>query len=183
MSTIVVYKRNPANTNPPVPAERQAGMRDAGQMLRRELSDSFGAGNDTDAEDRVMSVLDDLIAEPKGMFPKVYDVRFEVKNGAIETSYKIDGAKDGKGRYQLIDAADARNTGKLLLDVGLDDVARKKNIFKMRMTVPRAAANDASWDYLSGQVNADLNEIEIGGPAPNRVQNYLIATFMFSRCR
>jgi hypothetical protein len=209
MSTIIVYKRlqNSAGTGPNqfitlAPEERREGMKDAGQMLRAELALNSGSANDTDAEDRVTDVLDRLIAEKVGTL-QTYDVRLE-KDRINPVKYKIDGRRDKKGRYRLthpdnllsndpnnapkddsqLTPQDKMKNGALRMDVGLDHAISAKNIFRMRMTVPRAAGNITSWNYLTDDINADVNQIEADPLNPvTKAQNYLISTFMFSRCR
>jgi hypothetical protein len=50
-------------------------------------------------------------------------------------------------------------------------------------------ANDASWEYLANTVHADLQEIQklIDKNPPEAtkkdIEDYLIATFAFTRCR
>lgn len=202
MSTIIVYKRTGTNAFSLSAAERQEGMKDAGDLLRDALSEENGSANDTDAEDRVLSVLDELIkAKVTGSLTLLaYDVRLEDDKDS-PVLYKLDGQTDNMGRYKLThpdnltvndpnnapksDAAqDKKKNGKLLLDVGLDDLAKKKKVFKMRMTVPKSASNPANWIYLTGNINADINAIEQDLVNTNtKIQNYLISTFMFSRCR
>ncbi len=192
MSTIIVYKR--AGTNPIAlsPGERREGMKDTGDMLRDALSTPDGSANDTDADDRVKDVLDKLIGKLNSSSQTVYDVRFE-ESQLANIKYKLDGKIDRRGRYKLThptniglpeNQQNQALNGKLRLDVGLDDHAPNKNIFKMRLTVPMAAANSGSWIYLTDDINGDVNIVEADPNDPiTKTQNYLISTFMFSRCR
>lgn len=189
MSTIIVYKRNGSNPITLTAAERQEGMKDAGDKLRIALSQSAGSTNDTDADDRIKDVIDGLIDAKNAANQNIYDVRFE-ENRLNPIKYKLEGKIDRRGRHILthpdnigVAAPDLSKNGKLRLDVGLDDQISTKNIFKMRLTVPRSAGDSTSWIYLSNDINADLNVIETVPNPATRVQNYLISTFMFSRCR
>lgn len=206
MSTIIVYKRT-GQTNFVLDAvERQNGMTDAGKLLRIALSASGGSGNDQDADDRVRKVFDKLISD---MIPLTalhqYEVRLEESRGTAPI-YKIVGPTDGLKRYFLkhqsnLVAGDPNNTpipdnqltaaqkalnGKLKLDIGLDNFANSGNVYKMRVTVPRAAAVSASWGYLSTEIFQDEKAIEAASTAVTLAENiegYLISSFTFSRCR
>ncbi|MDB5658055.1 MAG: hypothetical protein JWS10_670 [Cypionkella sp.] len=211
MSTIIVYKRTGNTMFALDAAERQNGMVDAGKKLRTALSASGGSVNDDDAEDRVRNVLDFLIAEkvPLSTTQHLYDVRLE-KSRISTVSYKLAGATDKRQRYilthrdnlivgdpnnapkpdGLLTDADRAKNGKLKLDVGLDNLATANNVFKMRMTVPRAASDSNSWGYLSTDIYSDEKILESGVVTPplpaaiaEKIEGYLISTFTFSRCR
>lgn len=215
MSTIIVYKRTGNTMFALNAAERQNGMMDAGRKLRISLSIGLGSVNDDDAEDRVRDVLDFVISEKVPGFPnlQLYDVRLEESRNIVPpgaAKYKLAGGIDKRMRYILthidnlipgdpnnapkadgtLNDADRAKNGKLKLDIGLDNLANANNVFKMRMTVPRAASDSNSWGYLSTDIYADEKTIETGvAPAAlpaavaEKIEGYLISTFTFSRCR
>jgi hypothetical protein len=182
VSTIIIYKRNGNNSFKLTDTERMEGMKDAGEKLREELAKDNGASNDSDADDRIKDVLDWLFTETNAAGKLLYAVRFE-ENQADPVKYKLDGQMDERGRYLLKHPTDPRKNGRLRLDVGLDDRTSTKKIFKMRLTVPKSAADTTSWTYLSDDINADLVEIAKEKDPSTKIENYLISTFMFSRCR
>lgn len=206
MSTIIVYKRTGLANFALDPFERQNGMLDAGSKLRTKLASFGGSANDDEAEDRVRDVLDRLISD---MIPKTalhqYEVRLEESRGTAPI-YKIAGGIDNRQRYILthktnlatdpnnspipdnqLTAAQRALNGRLKLDIGLDNLANANNVYKMRVTVPRAAANSTSWGYLSTDIFQDAKAVEAGpigpGTVAENIEDYLISTFTFSRCR
>lgn len=215
MSTIIVYKRTGNTMFALNAAERQNGMMDAGKKLRTSLSSGGGSANDDDAEDRVREVLDFIISEKVPGLPnlQLFDVRLEESRGIVPpgtAKYKLVGGIDKRLRYLLthvdnlipgdpnnapkpdgtLTDADRAKNGKLKLDIGLDNLANANNVFKMRMTVPRAAGDSNNWGYLSKDIYADEKTIETGAvpaslPAAiaEKIEGYLISTFTFSRCR
>lgn len=178
MGTIVVYK---ASGNPPTfmfsAAERRAGMMDFGSKLRAAFPAS-PITTPVQAEAVGKSVIDQLLANP------AYKLRFELKTPGL-VAYVIGPPNGGGGPYTLTNSANPGDTALLNLMGRLDD--KGGSVFNMNFVVPRTATNSSSWDYLTTDLNTDLNAIEAAGGPPatmaEHLQNYLISTFMFSRCR
>ena len=178
MGTIVVYKPNVAGGS----AARRAGMLDAGSRLRIALGQGFSGAEE--ADEIIKGVLDALLASASGC-----QVLYELRSATPALDpirYSIDKTPDNRGRYILTNLADSNDKKKLRLEGVLDDKPGK--VFRMNVVVPHRANDSSSWSYLSTDINADLNEIEAPAPAPanlkpNEVKDYLISTFMFSRCR
>lgn len=182
MTSIIVY--DPAldgsETEAEIGAARRKGMVATGKRLRSQLE---GCQLDAEVEAAVNRVVG-RIAKRKGDLALL-----EAGTRAKPVRYKIQERK--KTRFPLTnfdDPTDDKRRLKLkgVIDDSTDpDGDEMKRNFRMT-TVSPYDSDEQSWNYLATVIFQDLLEIEGINHTikkSDKIENYLIATFAFTRCR